>query len=94
MRPFGLRLTLANTTRLYESLLAHSEQNIFFVLKYYSYNIKPELDEVFDKILHSRVHTVFKRLFSGNKKITYNSDWIEDYDSLVNELEKIQRLYE
>lgn len=70
------------------------EQNIFFVLKYYSYNIKPELDEVFDKILHSRVHTVFKRLFSGNKKITYNSDWIEDYDSLANELEKIQRLYE
>ena len=45
------------------------EENIDFILKYYSYAVKSELDEVFDKILHTGVHTALKKIARTLKSI-------------------------
>ncbi|MBR6454241.1 MAG: hypothetical protein IKS97_06685 [Fibrobacter sp.] len=70
------------------------EENIDFILKYYSYGVKPELDEIFDKILHTGVHTALAMMHESNKKFSNDSDEFVKYDELADELERIQRSYE
>lgn len=70
------------------------EENIDFILKYYSYGVKPELDEIFDKILHTGVHTALAMMHESNKKFSNDSDEFVKYDELADELKRIQRSYE
>lgn len=67
------------------------EENIDFILKYYSYAVKPELDEIFDKILHTGVHTVFKTMHEHAKEYSNSSDEFVEYDKLADELEKVKK---
>ena len=69
------------------------EENIDFILKYYSYAVKPELDEVFDKILHTGVHTTLKTSIEHSKGFRNNSDEFVEYDELADELEKAKESY-
>ena len=67
------------------------EENIDFILKYYSYAVKPELDEIFDKILHTGVHTALKTMHEHSKEFSNSSDEFVEYDELADELEKVKK---
>lgn len=69
------------------------EENIDFILKYYSYAVKPELDEIFNKILHSGVHTTLKTMHEHSADFSNGSDEFVEYDELADELEKVKKSY-
>lgn len=69
------------------------EDNMDFILKYYADSVLPELDEVFEKIRHTSVHTALKMLLECNRPYTNSSDSIVEYDNLADELEKVKNLY-
>lgn len=69
------------------------EDDMDFILKYYSEAVLPELDEVFDKIRHTSVHTALKMMHECNRQYTNSSDSIVEYDELTDELEKVKQLY-
>lgn len=70
------------------------EENIDFILKYYSYAVKPELDELFDKNLHTGIHMSFKMWHEHNSPFVNASDEFVKCDELADELKKVQQLYE
>ena len=70
------------------------EEELDRILRYYSYAVTPELDELFDKILHTGVHTSFKMWHKHNSPFVNASDEFVKYDELADELEKVQQLYE
>ena len=67
------------------------EENIDFILKYYSYAVKPELDD--NKILHSGVHTTLKTMHEHSADFSNGSDEFVEYDELADELEKVKKSY-
>lgn len=67
------------------------EENIDFILKYYSYAVRPELDEIFNKILHTGVHTIFKTMHEHSADFSNGSDEFVEYDGLADELEKVKK---
>ena len=69
------------------------EEELDSILRYYSYAVTPELDELFDKILHTGIHTSLKMWHEHNSPFVNASDEFVKYDDLADELEKIQRLY-
>lgn len=69
------------------------EENIDFILKYYSYAVKPELDEIFNKILHTGGHTALKTMHEHSKEFSNSSDEFVEYDGLADKFENAKELY-
>lgn len=69
------------------------EDQIDFIRKYYSSEIYPELDEIFEKINNTSIHTALKMHLEGEDQITYGADGFVKYDELADELEKVRELY-
>ena len=69
------------------------EEELDEILRYYSYAVTPELDELFDKILQTGIHTSLKMWHEHNSPFINASDEFVKYDELADELEKVQRLY-
>lgn len=67
------------------------EENIDFILKYYSYAVKPELDEIFDKILHTGVLTALKTMHEHSKEFSNSSDEFVEYDGLADKLKNAKK---
>ncbi len=69
------------------------EEEIDRILRYYSYAVTPELDELFDRILHTGIHTSLKMHHEHNSPFVNESDDFLIYDKLADELEKIKESY-